>query len=98
MIKYGIIILAAGSSSRLGKPKQFLLYNKKTLLRNCVDAALQCRESFTVVVAGAVKNEMEEDLKDTGVVLCYNSEWETGMSSSIRAGIAMMKQLQPQVE
>lgn len=98
MSKYGIIILAAGASSRLGKPKQLLLYQNKTLLKNIVDAALQCRDSFMVVVTGAAKDAIEEQLKDTGVVACHNDKWQTGMASSIRAGIAKIKQLQPQVE
>jgi molybdenum cofactor cytidylyltransferase len=98
MIRYGIIILAAGASSRLGKPKQLLTYQHKTLIKNILDAALQCRNSITIVVTGAVKDEVEQELKNTQVVLCYNDQWQSGMSSSIRAGVSKMKVLQPQVE
>jgi molybdenum cofactor cytidylyltransferase len=98
MKKYGIIILAAGESSRLGKPKQLLPYNNKTLLKNIVDMALQVQESFTVVVTGSARDVVAQELKDTDVTLRYNDQWQTGMSSSIQEGISAIKKLQPKVE
>lgn len=97
MIQYGVIILAAGESGRLGKPKQLLPYHNKTLLRNIVDAALALDQSFTIVVTGAEKNAVEKELEDTRLIIHYNEDWQSGMASSILHGVRELMRLQPEV-
>ena len=46
----GVVILAAGSSSRLGKPKQLLQYNGKSLLQNAIEAAINSKANPVVEV------------------------------------------------
>ena len=93
MVPYGIIILAAGGSSRLGKAKQLLPYRHISLLRNIVGEALSVLSAFTVVVTGAEKKAIEEELEVTGVATCYNAAWQSGISSSIQTGLLEMKKL-----
>lgn len=85
--KTGIIILAAGSSSRLGRPKQLLQYNESTLLKNTVAEALKVPNSFVIVVTGSNKEIIEKELDSYSISICFNPEWKTGMASSIAKGI-----------
>jgi molybdenum cofactor cytidylyltransferase len=50
--KFGIIILAAGSSSRLGQPKQLLSYQDKSLLIHTIDASKNAGDGIVVVILG----------------------------------------------
>jgi molybdenum cofactor cytidylyltransferase len=91
----GIIILAAGESSRLGRPKQLLLYNEKTLLRHAIQTALASKAEPVVVVLGAEADTMQNEVTWESVHLVKNSEWKEGMASSIRCGIKALAQISP---
>ena len=80
----GLIILAAGESSRLGKPKQNLIFNGQTLLQLAVEAGQRSKVDKIVVVLGAHANEIKP-IAETLTV--YNQEWEEGMAASIRQGM-----------
>ncbi|MDQ1095909.1 MULTISPECIES: nucleotidyltransferase family protein [Chryseobacterium] len=88
----GIIILAAGSSSRLGQPKQFLEFNGKTLLFHTVEQALKVTDNV-IVVSGAQPIEIEQQLNS--VVNISNEDWESGMGSSLCKGLQEMLLLHP---
>jgi molybdenum cofactor cytidylyltransferase len=87
----GIIILAAGNSSRLGKPKQNLMYNGKTLLQHAVSAAIcsVCRP--IIVVLGANSDSIEPEIAGHDIQLIHNVDWEQGMSTSIHLGITELQ-------
>ncbi len=51
--QYGIILLAAGASSRLGRPKQLLPYAGKTLLQYVLDTVQDKRDAPVVLVLGS---------------------------------------------
>jgi molybdenum cofactor cytidylyltransferase len=85
-MKTGIIILAAGNSSRLGEPKQLLEYKGKSLLHHVTQQALKMTGAV-VVVSGFNNNLIENELKNLQVITVYNPEWQEGMGSSIRAGV-----------
>jgi molybdenum cofactor cytidylyltransferase len=87
---FGIVILAAGNSSRLGQPKQLLQYNGKTLIRNVIDAATQARLSPVTVVTGANAALLSAEINDSSTIVVHNKNWEEGMSSSIRTGITAL--------
>lgn len=86
----GAVVLAAGSSSRMGRPKQLLHFQGRTLLRGAVLAALGggCRP--VVVVTGAHAELSRSELRGLGVREAFNEVWETGMASSVRAGLAAL--------
>ncbi|SMD45056.1 molybdenum cofactor cytidylyltransferase [Aquiflexum balticum DSM 16537] len=86
-VKTGIIILAAGSSSRLGQPKQLLKYQGKTLIRRAIDTALECKSDASVLVIGANFELIKKEVQDTNVDIVINHVWETGMASGMQMGL-----------
>jgi len=91
----GLILLAAGGSSRLGRPKQLLLYQGRTLLRRAAETALasQCRPA--VVVLGAQADRLRAALAGLEVLIADNPDWEQGMGSSVRAGLGALEASAP---
>jgi molybdenum cofactor cytidylyltransferase len=83
----GAVILAAGSSSRLGSPKQVLPFRGTSLLRRAALAALGAGCSPVLVVTGAWAELSRRELEGLDVREVFNPRWETGMASSIAAGI-----------
>jgi len=83
----GLIILAAGQSSRMGKPKQQLLYQGNSLLQHIVNIALQSPYRPVIVVLGAFADDILPTIAPKPIDVIINTKWEEGMSSSIRAGI-----------
>ena len=80
------VILAAGASRRLGRPKQLVELGGESLLRRTVRAALAgCAQ--VLVVVGSRAEEMAANLAGLPVTRAANDAWEEGMASSIRAGI-----------
>jgi len=91
----GAIILAAGSSSRLGKPKQTLVFNGQTLLQKAIHNALSSACDAVVVVLGANAEVIQPTIIDRPVPVVFNTEWQEGMASSIRHGITELKKNMP---
>ncbi len=84
----GVIVLAAGSSSRLGKPKQLLHYQNETLIKHVVKTALSVSPKAVIVVSGFLHEELMGEVESgKQVQLIHNPDWQQGMGSSIRAGI-----------
>ena len=92
----GMIILAAGSSSRLGTPKQNLIYQGKTLLQRAIDTAITsaCCEKV-VVVLGANEGMIRLGISDQLIHITYNSFWQEGIASSIRLGVSELIRIEP---
>jgi molybdenum cofactor cytidylyltransferase len=88
----GVVILAAGQSSRLGKPKQLLTLNGLTLLEKAASAALDLNSSPVLVVLGAYADDIKSNVQLQGVDIVVNEGWEEGMASSLRMGIEYMQQ------
>lgn len=83
----GIVILAAGSSSRFGKSKQLLQYRDKTLLQNVIDAAVNSNAKQVVAVLGASAEEISKEIDKSKINTVINTEWTEGMASSVRNGL-----------
>ncbi len=83
----GAVVLAAGSSSRIGSPKQMLRYRGESLLRRASLAALGAGCHPVIVVTGANAELLRPELEQLDVREVFNPLWETGMASSIRAGV-----------
>lgn len=94
---YAVLLLAAGESKRLGKPKQQLAYNGKTLLQHATHEALETGAAATVVIL-APEPGNEEQLKGLPVDIVINEDAWEGMSGSIRKGIEYITGYYPQVK
>ncbi|MDE0448354.1 MAG: nucleotidyltransferase family protein [Spirochaetaceae bacterium] len=86
------VVLAAGSSSRLGTPKQLLRYRGETLLHRTVRVALAAGLDPVHVVLGCSAPVVGAALEDLGsrVTTVFNRDWQTGMGSSLARGIASL--------
>ncbi|HWS56221.1 MAG TPA: nucleotidyltransferase family protein [Pyrinomonadaceae bacterium] len=80
-------MLAAGSSSRMGVPKQTLQFRGQSMLRRAALAALGAGCRPVVVVTGAHAEQSGGELRGLDVLEVVNDLWETGMASSVRAGV-----------
>ena len=85
-----IIILAAGSSSRLGRPKQLLELGGKNLLQKSIIAALNVSKNV-IVVLGANEQLIRPTISDLPIEIILNKDWAKGMSSSIQTGMSILK-------
>ena len=92
---YGIVILAAGNSSRLGEPKQLLKYQNKTLVRHITEAALASGVSEVMVVTGSNADRIENELNGLECHFAHNSVWVEGMGSSIAIGVQELQSINP---
>jgi len=81
------ILLAAGRSSRLGQPKQLLRQAGETLVRLMTQMALSLKAGPVVVVVGANEGLIRAEVADFSVQILQNDQWETGMASSLQAGL-----------
>jgi molybdenum cofactor cytidylyltransferase len=93
-----IIILAAGSSSRMGQPKQQLLIGEKALLVHTVDTAIESGVREVFVVLGCQKEEHQELLKNKSVEAVFNPQWQAGIGSSLKFGLKHVLSKKPQTE
>lgn len=87
----GVVLLAAGASSRMGQPKQLLLYQGRTLLRRAAETALATGCQPIVLVTGAVHEPLTQEVQDLPVTTVHNPDWATGMGSSIRTGLTALE-------
>ncbi|MFK8008486.1 MAG: NTP transferase domain-containing protein [Saprospiraceae bacterium] len=85
-----ILLLAAGSSSRLGRPKQLLKLNGETLLQKSIIAALNISKNV-IVVLGANEKLIRPTIADFPIEVTLNERWAEGMSSSIRTGMSVLE-------
>jgi CTP:molybdopterin cytidylyltransferase MocA len=97
MHQIGIVLLAAGGSTRMGRPKQLLPFRKTTLLRHAAETALATGLSPVVVVLGAEAGACQDELRGLPVATVRNDDWPRGMGGSLRAGVAELEQIAPDI-
>lgn len=83
------IILAAGGSNRLGRPKQLVEVDGVPLVRRAADLACSLACGPVYVVLGASADEIAPALAKCPVEIARNADWQTGMGSSIRVGVEL---------
>ena len=93
--KITALLLAAGGSSRLGQPKQLVLFNNEFLINYIVDQIRRGGISDIRIVLGSHFSEIKEQIKDKRLEVIRNLYWEEGISSSIKCGL---NNLEPETE
>ncbi|GAB2634799.1 nucleotidyltransferase family protein [Belliella aquatica] len=88
--KTGIIILAAGNSSRLGRAKQLLDFEGEKLLQIAIDMAEDSLSNANMVVLGAYKDEIKKSIDFQTSEIIINENWSAGLSSSMKVGLSAM--------
>lgn len=89
----GLVLLAAGASTRMGTPKQLLTYRGRSLVRHAAEAVLVSVCHPTVVVLGANAELVKPELAYLSVQVVENPQWQQGMSSSIGVGLEAIAQI-----
>ena len=79
--------MAAGSSSRLGRPKQLINYQGKTLIQKAIEAAQDSAADDLVVVLGSRSDLIQTGIESKEVPVLFHANWEEGMSSSMQCGL-----------
>jgi molybdenum cofactor cytidylyltransferase len=81
------IVLAAGASTRLGRPKQLLLWRGEPFVRVVARTAIGAGLDPVIVVTGSDADAVSAALEDLPVQIVHNANWESGQSSSLRLGL-----------
>jgi len=93
----GIILLAAGNSSRLGQSKQLVEVRGIPLLRRSAEMAVQT--GYTVVVVlGADAETHQPVLAGIKTEVIINHNWHTGMGGSLKVGLKHLLKIHPAIE
>ncbi|RUT00353.1 hypothetical protein DSM106972_074810 [Dulcicalothrix desertica PCC 7102] len=87
----GIVILAAGASTRMGTPKQLLNFQGRSFLRHTIEIALASVCKPVIVVLGANASQIRNEISELPVVIVENHNWRQGMGGSIQAGIKTLE-------
>lgn len=85
------LLLAAGSSSRMGQAKQLLDWQGLPLVRHVAQEALASDLSSLVVVVGAEADRVRTALEDLKVSIVENEQFAEGQATSLLAGLASLK-------
>ena len=86
-----MLVLAAGSSRRLGRPKQLLDLEGRPLLQHVIDAAVAAGSEQIVVVLGHAEREIRAAIAlPPSAVVAVNPDFATGQASSLRVGLAAL--------
>ena len=81
------VILAAGTSSRLGQPKQLLTIDGEPIVKRVARAALAAQLAHVIVVVGHAADQIGPWLDDLDIGIALNPDFEAGQASSLRRGI-----------
>src|SRR5689334_19079721 len=84
------LVLGAGGSRRLGRPKQLLPYGDTTLLGHAVDTARGCGFDQLVVTIGGAAGDVRAGVDLSGAQVVVNDAYGEGCSSSIAAALAVV--------
>jgi molybdenum cofactor cytidylyltransferase len=90
-INLAVLILAAGTSSRLGEPKQLLNLKGKTLINIAIEKAMKLTSNVTVVL-GHKNDEVKKEIENKNINIITNPNYEEGMGTSIAFGVSNIKE------
>jgi molybdenum cofactor cytidylyltransferase len=83
-----ILVLAAGASTRLGQPKQLVKLGGRPALHIVLSNAVAVAGNAVTVVVGANAGQLTHLLSHSPASSVVNKQWEEGIASSLRCGLA----------
>jgi molybdenum cofactor cytidylyltransferase len=86
-LKIGGLLLAAGGSSRMGRPKQLVEFEGTSLIRIAARALTASGCNPLVAVVGAEIDRSTREIEDLPLQITVNDEWQSGISTSLRSGV-----------
>jgi molybdenum cofactor cytidylyltransferase len=91
----GLLILGAGGSRRMGRPKQLIRTGGRSLIRHIAAVAVESGLGPVLVVTGSHHPAIAAELEASGAGLYCNAQWEEGIGSSIRNGLQQFLRIEP---
>lgn len=82
------IVLAAGTSQRMGRPKQLLPLGESTLLAHTLANVRRANVDEIILVLGFAAEEIRRRIPMGGIVTVMNPDYSHGMGTSIRTGLS----------
>ncbi len=99
MPEIGVIILAAGASRRMGRPKQLLKIGENSLIQYVVKIVKKTSAfAPVIVVLGSDFEKVKNELSTFEVFPVLNQNWEKGIGTSIATGIKEIQKLNPEIQ
>lgn len=96
--KIGIVIMAAGGSRRMGRPKQLLAFEGISLIQKVIDTSISTQLAPIVLVLGAFEKEIKAALDQHVITIIENPHWESGMAGSLVIGLETILQIDPAID
>jgi molybdenum cofactor cytidylyltransferase len=96
--RIALLLLAAGGSARMGRPKQLLTYRGQSLLRRAAETALATPCRPILIVLGAAADEARAELSSLDLHTSENSNWQRGPGSSLKLGVHHLLELDPTLD
>jgi CTP:molybdopterin cytidylyltransferase MocA len=87
------IVLAGGSSRRLGQPKQLLMQGGETLIERAIRLAMEAGAAPLLAVLGAHREVICAAVEFSHAIVVVNEEWERGLATSIHAGLRALDEM-----
>lgn len=92
------IVLAAGGSTRMGRPKQLIQINGESLIDRAARIAIDSNFDPIVIVLGSDAQTISRELSDLKIDCVVNEAWKTGIGSSIRRGVDRVLSIAPRID
>jgi molybdenum cofactor cytidylyltransferase len=96
--KAAAVVLAAGASQRLGRPKQLIPLEGESLVRRTARLALEVGCAPVVVVLGFEAERVGAALAGLHVATVVNAKWSSGMGSSLACGAVAARRARPEMD
>lgn len=95
--RIGGILLAAGGSTRMGRPKQLIEFEGTTLIRRAATNLANSACEVSVVVLGSDADACGPELSGININIAFNPKWASGMGSSLKTGLRRLIEIESEI-
>ena len=86
------IILAAGESKRMAKPKLLLPFGERSIIETVLDNAASSKANYSLLVTGEFREKINQKTKLFPAIAVFNPDYKHGMLSSVQMGFRSLPQ------